>query len=482
MAEIRYLIVSDLHLGAANSILTALTPDNKLTIANQANGLLTQLARGLSTLASSNPSGVKPTLILNGDCLELALTGMNDAAMCFQRLLDLTSGPAATPGSPRASCFGETSYLLPGNHDHHLWNLARETQYIENYILTLPPGTPLAPEFYATNMFLNAKLNPVRSGFLNAVAAQSGLGACPTFFTVYPNLALFDAARDRGVILHHGHYVESMYSAISNLNQTLFPDGPPPAKIWDLESDNGAWIDFFWSTLGRSGQAGQDVELIYDKMQSKPAFSVLLKNLAKGISPGIPPQARLFAPIKDWFLRQALGGTIGKYASREAQDSSAVLSMDAATGLNSYVEEFVLAEIARGNDGKIPRDLTFLFGHTHKPFEKIMPFKGFPQPLKVLNSGGWVVDSLATDPLHGGAVIVVDDELNVASVRIYQEGATAPMGVTVQAANLEDNPLYADLKRTIDPNAEPWKTLSTSAAQSIKDHRENLAFRVRSRA
>ena len=26
-------------------------------------------------------------------------------------------------------------------------------------------------------------------------------------------------------------------------------------KIWDLESENFAWIDFFWSTLGRSGEA-----------------------------------------------------------------------------------------------------------------------------------------------------------------------------------------------------------------------------------
>lgn len=163
-------------------------------------------------------------------------------------------------------------------------------------------------------------------------------------------------------------------------------------------------------------------------------------------------------------------------ASREAQDTGGALSPDAAAGLAGYLERYVLPEILRGNDGRVPADTTFLFGHTHKPFEGGMAFRGFSPPVKVLNSGGWVVDTLATDPLHGGAVILVDDELNVASVRIYQEGAGG--GVEVRAASDGANPLCDLLRRKVDPAAEPWKSLGAISARAIGRHRENLRQRV----
>ncbi len=478
MPEIRYLILSDLHLGAANSILTELSADARTTIPDQASELLTQLARCLVELATFNSPSAKPTLILNGDCLELALAGTNQAAMTFQRFLALTFPPSGAAAGTSASRCNETVYCLPGNHDHHLWNLAREAQYIENYIERRKPGEPLQPEFFATNMFMNAKLNPVPSGFLNAVARQLGLKEGPSFLTVYPNLALLDPARDRCVVIHHGHYVESIYSLISTVNKTLFPHSPPPDKIWDLESDNGAWVDFFWSTLGRSGQAGQDVEVIYDKMQSKPAFAGLMQNLAAAIAPPGHFLSALKRPLVSWILR----GTVGRLAMREVQDPGGPLGADATAGLSAYVEKYIHAEILRGNGGKIPADTTFIFGHTHKPFETQMAFRGFPQPVKVLNSGGWVVDTLTTEPLHGGAVIVIDDELNVASVRMYQEGADAAGRVEVKAATAGANPLCDQLRRRIDPSAEPWNSLGAISARAIGSHRENLEYKVVSRS
>ncbi len=477
MSEIRYLILSDLHLGAPNSILTELSGEGVGTIPNQASELMIQLAQCLLELAAFNGSSAGPALILNGDCLELALAGMNEAAMTFQRFLALTFAPSGPGAGTPAARFHPTAFCLPGNHDHHLWNLARETQYIENYIDRKMPGEALEPEFYTTNMFMDAKLNPVRSGFLNAVTRQLGLKGSPSFFTVYPNLALLDPVRDRCVVIHHGHFVEPIYSLISTMNTTLFPHSPPPRKIWDLESDNGAWIDFFWSTLGRSGQAGEDVGKVYDKMQSDEAFKALLRNLAAGIVPRGRFLSFLERPLVAWVL----GRTVGRLALREVRATGGPLSADAIAGLASYMETYVQAEIARGHDGKIPADTTFIFGHTHKPFEAQMAFKGFSQPVKVLNSGGWVVDTLTAEPLHGGAVIVVDDELNVALVRLYQEGAGAGGRIEVKAAATGANPLYEQLKQRIDPEAEPWKSLGIISARAVDSHRDNLRRRVESR-
>jgi hypothetical protein len=45
----------------------------------------------------------------------------------------------------------------------------------------------------------------------------------------------------------------------------------------------------------------------------------------------------------------------------------------------------------------------------------------FRDPLSVYNSGGWVVDTADTEPAHGGAIVLADEELNVVSVRMFNE-------------------------------------------------------------
>jgi hypothetical protein len=123
--------------------------------------------------------------------------------------------------------------------------------------------------------------------------------------------------------------------------------------------------------------------------------------------------------------------------------------------------------------------MTFVFGHTHKPFEATRGFKGFPSPVKLLNSGGWVVDTRTSSPLKGGAAILVDDELNVASLRMYDErDPQEPSRVCVNAAERKENPLFLALDGLIDPEAAPWRMLSDLADQAILAHRQNLLFHI----
>ena len=65
--------------------------------------------------------------------------------------------------------------------------------------------------------------------------------------------------------MSHGHFTESIYKLMSQLRDILYP-GQRQSLFEDidrLEEENFAWIDFFWSTLGRSGQVGTDMGLIY---------------------------------------------------------------------------------------------------------------------------------------------------------------------------------------------------------------------------
>src|SRR6202451_4657528 len=161
MSDIRYVSLSDLHLGAENSLLTRLASvgSNLKAGPNTASVIMVRLADCLRLLISQNRGRQKPTLILNGDALELALADVNVAAMVFERFMELTMKPGE-------ELFDKTIYYNPGNHDHHLWETARETQYIEEYLLSTKWGDNLNAPWHTTNMFLG-EYDPVPCYLLN---------------------------------------------------------------------------------------------------------------------------------------------------------------------------------------------------------------------------------------------------------------------------------------------------------------------------
>ncbi len=134
----------------------------------------------------------------------------------------------------------------------------------------------------------------------------------------------------------------------------------------------------------------------------------------------------------------------------------------------AYVEKF-LRPAAEKELGPLPDDVTLIFGHTHKPFEASWEFSGFAKPVKVYNSGGWAIDpdnQIAT--LRGGAAILLDDELNAASLRLFNEHETAAEYRVRVAHAGDENPLAERLAGLVDPAKEPYKTLSENAYKGVK--------------
>src|SRR5690349_17337227 len=93
MPDIRYVCLSDLHLGADNSVLTTIKPGSIDVDPSQANPTLRGFVACLRALIAQNASPEKPRLILNGDILEMALSDTNVAAMMFERFIDLIFPP-----------------------------------------------------------------------------------------------------------------------------------------------------------------------------------------------------------------------------------------------------------------------------------------------------------------------------------------------------------------------------------------------------
>ena len=75
-------------------------------------------------------------------------------------------------------------------------------------------------------------------------------------------------------------------------------------------------------------------------------------------------------------------------------------------------------------------------------------FRSFPDWVKVYNSGGWVVDTVERQQFHGGAVILIDENLETTSLRMYNESVDPnDYAVSVQEATHPGDPPGAFHKR-----------------------------------
>lgn len=481
MANIRYVCLSDLHLGEEDSLLTNLHLARSEVDPSGPSPVLEQLIACLAELLQHNDDKApKPTLILNGDILELALCTEDMAVRIFEHFVDL----AMPKGNP---LFGEIIYI-PGNHDHHLWETARETQYM-NYIQKIPPMQQLEPAWHTTKIFMK-DTDRLPSQFVSSVMQRFPHLKNFEVTVAYPNLGILSKDGRRCVIFHHGHFIESMYHLMSTLASAIFPDHPMPGDVYALEEENFAWIDFFWSVMGRSGKVGQDIEFIYEKIHTEKGIEELVHRLSKSIAPnvnipGIPSdwlEERVLRALLNHLVKDVMGG-------QERQQGEQRLSEDALKGLGWYMEKMVRTQIEWEYETRekktMPEDsVTFVFGHTHKPFEEDMSFAGYPQWVNVLNTGGWVIGS--QDPgqpssVHGGAVVLIDEELNAVNLRMYNEG-TYQVRVRAPGHPGEGPSAFAnDVSKLVNPMADPWLAFGKAAERAVSVRAANLKARIRRR-
>ncbi|MBL7186557.1 MAG: metallophosphoesterase [Phycisphaerae bacterium] len=265
MADIAYVCFSDMHLGEEDSLLTNLREASSDTDTRRPSAVLKELVKCLRSLVSRNREDKKPTLILNGDILELALCTTNEAAMAFERFIELVMKKGK-------ELFDKRIIYVPGNHDHHLWETARERQYVEH--IRKSKKKHLDIPWQVTNAFVEKGHGAVESHFLTTLVQRRFPDV--VIEVAYPNFGLLSRDGARCVVFHHGHFIDPLYRLMSTLRTLAFSGSEEPTTIWDIEAENFAWIDFFWSTLGRSGNAGRAVELAYEKMHEEKQFKEFL--------------------------------------------------------------------------------------------------------------------------------------------------------------------------------------------------------------
>jgi hypothetical protein len=477
MTDIRYVCLSDLHLGEEDSLLTNLKTASSTPDPSQPSPVMKQLVECIKYLILKNEGEGKPTLILNGDVLELALTTTDQAAMAFERFIELIMPPGD-------ELFGNIIYV-PANHDHHLWELARETQYV-NYLTKFKPGDELPIPWHATKVFMENDPTIVPSYFLTNLVKRYPHLEDFVIHVTYPNFGLITDDDRKCVIFHHGHFIEPLYYLMSTLKTILLPDREMPESVYGIEEENYAWIDFFWSTMGRSGDVGVGIETIYERMHDPKHFKELLDNFADKLA------ERYDLPgWGDWMEAKILKGVLNYLADemykRERTHAPRPLSEEAEEGLWSYMIGPLQHQILTEHElSKIPYDVSFVFGHTHKPFQEDMNFRGYPEWVNVYNTGGWVVDHVDRKSIYGGAVVLADENLNLTSLRMYNE-AERPEEYSVRVeqathAGEETNPFHHRIAGLVKAAEDPWSTFSAKVARAVYIRAQNLRSRMRERA
>jgi hypothetical protein len=425
---ITHVCLSDLHFGAETSLLTKVDKVDSAEGSRFAadyrrpsevlEALVSPLRSILRKLAPDSPP---PTLILAGDVLELALSRMNEASMAFETFLD-----AVFPGGA-GDLFSRDILYVPGNHDHHLWELTREAVYLKR-LRSLPADAPLNEELHVTSLFNDLRELPTQ-GLLSKIAHRNEQRRNLTFAVAYPNYAIEAGGDDRVAIFTHGHFVEPLYTAMSELKRYVFPEQPIESTAASFEEENFAWIDFFWSTMGRSGTVGKDTQRVYEMLVTDKGLNDLSGRVASGIVKAFLSKDWIPDTIEKVVISRFVEQLIQRFSQRERADSGMTLSESAMSGLCRYVSGPLCKQL-RDERGASAADkrVSVVFGHTHKPDRWVKRIGGFRHEVEIFNTGGWVVDTVKRQTTHGAAIVLVSDRCEVASLRLYNEKASETEG------------------------------------------------------
>jgi len=483
MPRIRAICLSDLHFGYWGSVLTEPTmpdPANPPRAdIDKTSPVLVRLVECIEAVLGVHEGTTPPKLVLAGDVLELSLAYTNEAASVFAQFLDLLFAADDLP-------LDRHVVYLPGNHDHHLWELAREQQYTD-YLREADTSRPFKrTPWHATHLFpwrqeLDVPNRNVGNLFLDTIAEKVE-GAPPgegktRFLTMYPNFGLLASDEERCTVFHHGHFTESIYYLMTELQRILIPNAAPPAEIWDVEVENFAWIEFLWGTLGRSGRVGKSVGSVYDMLRTPTGQCKLIHRLAWNI-PAHFKRPLWLRPIEIPILYLVLWWLVKRFTAMERVTPGKHLSQDSRDRLEKYVGCYIERQLNRerkkGRGERMPKHMNFVFGHTHKPFEEVLDAARFNRPVHIYNSGGWVVDSVEANPRKGGAIVVVDKDGNAASIHMYMENAD-PGSYKVEVTQAgEENPLSKQLRTLVQPGKAPWSHFSGEVANAVRRRQEIL--------
>lgn len=448
-----HICISDLHAGAITSLLTHLDQAEDGSIQPKP-GQVSPVTTAFSTameqfLRAAGAENAPPQLILLGDAFDLQFSDRQHACLAAGQFLGMLRQNNLLSGDVIATA---------GNHDHSLWTDARASLLSRS--LRPDPSGKIPAAMEATPAFLPTPAADSR--LLRTVLTNVGFANVDFR---YPNIGF--ANDDRVVVFHHGHFVEDTYRVMSHVKTALAGLKHRKLSVEDLASENVGWLDFAWSSLGDAAGIGRGAETLYQNFLTSTGSRRLSKRWAnrigEALSRALPMSGNLSlrAALKT-AARVALDVTIGKFRDTERYHEVFALSPEGREGVKWYLEGPTLTQI-EAEDVALSEDVSFVFGHTHKPFSERISAQGFQNAVKVFNTGGWTLNGPRLDNAEGAALVLMDDDLNVASLRLFmtpRDGVVPPVSVEILSDTSEAEAFKAEIESWLAETKDVWDALS----------------------
>lgn len=475
MGRITHLCISDLHTGAPESLATALKDDGLTPDPTVTSPVAAAFGAAVRSLLDPADAGEAPTLVLLGDMLEMAFADRGDASNAYLAFLAGLVGDEPIP-------FAASCPVLPGNHDHALWTSARLAREVALINTSPDPDLPRATTADPTQ---RGTENSVPSPLMTALHKKFGFAGGVEVY--YPNMMLRSPDGDRLVILHHGHFCDPIYRAMSNLQDILVGPRATPISVADLADENANWIDFGWSSFGQATTLSRDILTLYSDLQTGKDSYRLRNQMAAALTRSIREKLPMGGDATVGRMLRAviatgLGATLGQFADEERGAVTTPLGGEALQNLLWYLQ----GPVARQEIDELkadPPDRVFVYGHTHKPWVDWVVPEAPQKPIRACNMGGWYLDTPQLNGVQGVSVVLIDEARNVVSVRAFStplNGVVAKPKVELVSPRTADGAAFAEsMAKRVDGACTLWARLGEVAAREYRVRQQILLHHIK---
>ena len=380
-----------------------------------------------------------------------------------------------------------------------------------------PPDFKFKPPWHKTNIFLEeqhgrlitfqaptfstqslADTRKIRRPKVRTRERKHGSGF--EIWVAYPNFGLLSPDGKKCILIHHGHFAEPIYRLMSTLNNFLNEvDDDMPTDMDDLQRENFAWIEFFWSMLGRSGRVGETVESLWEQLSDENSTKILARRLARTIvkRSGLPVVDGPLNIFADWVVEEMEKWNLFQDFRPERTLGDLSMSQELRQEIISYMKyplwnqmRMEMKDLGKTHN-LMPEEMSLIIGHTHKPMQETIDLSYPVKSASIYNTGGWVIDKANPEPAYGGAIAFIDGNMNVALLGMFREAceennrssstiAIDPekkcrQKVMLLEEGLPNNDLTNRLKLLIKSSESPWREFSSVAADEMTIREKNIA-------
>lgn len=386
----RAVVISDLHLGNENSLFFH---EDQQRFINVMNWIIRQL-KDLEKIDE---------LILLGDFLDLSLAPLDVLYENLRNFFVYLSQLENIVGI----------YFIPGNHDHHFWiELVEQDVVIERIKSnkSLPSDTERMRERPTREKFIDYFVDrKYPNGFKEVIIPYLWPEdkKRPEIFVKYPNH--LRQIGKKHYFFTHGHFLEDLFTPLEYLIEA--------GCLEELEAFSIMWLEAFDYYLGHSGRLSQKVRDIVKHYKGEEK-----KKLDKTINEALKvfkKKTRIWK-VWIWMIKKIIMCLVWKKRGEDIITHESGLrgkgfSKELEEKIRWYVDIFVLDRYIKGKHGfnkSIKHPFTFIFGHTHTPFEEDECGSRFRKTIirdeeyKLFNTGGWTIYK---EGIHGIAGILIID-------------------------------------------------------------------------